>query len=65
MSIKLKVAEYCQDCRRFEAHVEKDADMLYYDGCFDTVITCENAEACNHVARGFKELIESIKHKED
>lgn len=65
MAIKLVVEEYCQNCSRFYARVEKYEWSNSWGGGANTTITCENAEACAHVARGFKELIENIKHKED
>lgn len=43
--IKLIVEDYCQDCERFEAHVEKEVSRPT-GTVLGTKITCEHAHDC-------------------
>lgn len=60
--IKLEVEDYCQDCRNFEADVQRPN---IYHAMFgeefssgDTIVRCEYRKHCKHV-------VEFVKKKEE
>lgn len=53
MSIKLEVKDYCQNCSKFEANVDKSGSRRLYDDTHNcviednqTIITCKDAGRC-------------------
>lgn len=44
--IKLKVQDYCQECKEFNPEVEQ---IFADDRCCKTIVTCAYAEHCKYI----------------